>query len=42
MTVYASLTAKPFFEKRGYLARERQYVALRGEVLARYAMEKPL
>lgn len=40
ITVHASITARPFFEKRGYrLVRERQ-VERRGVVLVNFAMEK--
>jgi len=38
--VDASITAKPFFESRGYIVRQRQEVALRGQVLTNYRMIK--
>lgn len=38
---YASITAKPFFEKRGYsVIRERQVIR-KGIFLTNYMMEKP-
>ncbi len=42
VTVHASITAKPFFERRGYTILRRQQVPLRGQVLVNYAMEKTL
>jgi putative acetyltransferase len=40
LTVDASDTARPFFEKRGFVARHRQTVALDGEWLGNTRMEK--
>jgi len=40
ITTDASITAKPFFEKRGYLVKKKQNVEIRGQVLANYKMEK--
>lgn len=42
VTVHASETAKPFFEKRGYRALHSQQVERRGQVLTNYVMEKEL
>ena len=42
MTTDASITAKPFFEKRGYLTRRRQSVQCRGQLLTNFKMEKTL
>lgn len=36
----ASITARPFFEKRGYAVLARQLVAVRGVELTNYRMEK--
>lgn len=38
----ASITAKPFFERRGFRVIAEQQVAVRGQVLTNYRMEKPL
>ena len=38
--VYASITAKPFFEKRGYVTIKKQDVNLDGIALTNYIMEK--
>ena len=40
-TTHASITAKPFFEKRGYRIVKEQTVERRGIRLTNYAMEKP-
>jgi putative acetyltransferase len=42
LTVEASDTARPFFERRGYAAQRRGTVALGGEWLGNTAMEKRL
>ena len=42
ITVHASVTARPFFEKRGYRVRNAQQVERRGQVLANFVMEKEL
>lgn len=39
---YASITAKPFFEKRGYKAVRKRYVKRRGVTLINYLMEKKM
>ena len=39
-TVHASLTARPFFERRGYTVTQRQEVERRGVKLPNFAMEK--
>ena len=39
-TVHASLTARPFFERRGYAVTQRQEVERRGVKLPNFAMEK--
>jgi putative acetyltransferase len=38
----ASITARPFFERRGFLLVAEQTVALRGQQLINFRMEKPL
>ena len=38
-TVHASITAKPFFEKKGYHVVEKQIVQRKGIFLTNYAME---
>ena len=40
-TTHASITAKPFFEKRGYRVIKEQTVERCGIQLTNYAMEKP-
>ncbi len=40
ITVHASVTAKPFFEKRGYAVIKEQQVIRRGVLLTNYIMEK--
>lgn len=42
ITVHASKTAKPFFEKRGYRVLRSQQVERRGQTLTNYVMEKEL
>ncbi len=37
---YASITAKPFFEKRGYITVKENQVERQGVVLINYLMEK--
>lgn len=37
---HASITARPFFEKRGYVVVKAQDVKIRGELLRNYVMEK--
>ena len=39
-TVHASITARPFFEKRGYAAVREQRVERHGIWLTNYVMEK--
>jgi putative acetyltransferase len=38
----ASITARPFFERRGFLLIAPQTVVLRGQCFANFRMEKPL
>ena len=40
ISTYASLTAKPFFEERGYVAEARRSVERRGERLTNFSMTK--
>lgn len=40
ISTHASITARPFFEKRGYRAIKEQQVQRHGVVLVNYAMEK--
>lgn len=40
ITVHASITARPFFEKRGYRTVKAQQVERRGVLLTNYVMEK--
>lgn len=42
IVTHASITARPFFEKRGYVVRARQQVARKGQTLTNLIMEKPL
>ena len=42
ITTQASITARPFFEKRGYLVRKEQRVERNGVFLTNYVMEKRL
>lgn len=39
---HASITARPFFEKRGYCVQKQQQVERRGELLTNFVMEKIL
>ncbi len=40
ISVHASVTARPFFERRGYIITKEQLVDIRGEKLRNYVMEK--
>ena len=40
ITTHASITAKPFFEKRGYVLVKEQQVERRGVLLKNYVMKK--
>ena len=40
ITTHASITARPFFEKRGYQAVKKQQVERQGILLVNYVMEK--
>lgn len=40
ITTHASITAKPFFENRGYIVVKEQQVERRGICLTNYVMEK--
>lgn len=40
ITVHASITAKPFFEKRGYMVLKEQQVVRQGIALTNYVMKK--
>lgn len=40
ISVHASITARPFFEKRGYAVKKEQQVELEGIRLTNYVMEK--
>ncbi len=42
VSVEASITAKPFFEKLGYTLAERQTVIRHGESLTNYRMSRSL
>lgn len=42
ITTHASITAKPFFEKRGYKAIKEQRVERRGVFLTNFVMEKTI
>lgn len=39
ITTHASITARPFFEKRGYRVRKEQQVERQGVLLTNYVME---
>lgn len=39
-TTHASITARPFLEKRGYVVVKQQNVPLRGQLLTNFVMEK--
>lgn len=41
IVTHASITAKPFFEKRGYHVIKEQQVTRKGILLTNYVMEKP-
>lgn len=41
-TVHASITARPFFEARGYRVLRAQQVERRGQLLTNYVMEKEM
>lgn len=41
ITTHASITARPFFEKRGYRVIREQQVERKGILLTNYVMEKP-
>jgi putative acetyltransferase len=38
----ASITARPFFERRGFRVVREQTVVVRGVAMTNFAMEKPL
>jgi len=40
ITAHASITAKPFFEKRGYKVVKKQEAERNGILLTNYVMEK--
>jgi putative acetyltransferase len=42
LTTEASITARPFFTRRGFTVLAEQQVALRGEVMTNFRMVKPL
>ena len=42
ITVHASMTARPFFEARGYRVLRAQQVERRGQRLTNYVMEKEM
>lgn len=42
ITADASITAKPFFEKRGYVVQKKQNVELRGQFFVNFKMQKIL
>lgn len=42
IAVHASITAKPFFEKRGYRVLKAQQVERLGVLMTNYVMEKPM
>ncbi|KZM34081.1 GNAT family N-acetyltransferase [Oerskovia enterophila] len=42
LTTYASLTARPFFEKHGFVVVEERQPVLRGVSLTNFRMRKPL
>ena len=41
VTTHASITARPFFEKRGYRVVKEQQVERHGVLLTNFVMEKP-
>jgi putative acetyltransferase len=42
VTTEASITARPFFEKRGYLVIKQQSIECKGQTLTNFVMEKNL
>ncbi|MFF2622784.1 GNAT family N-acetyltransferase [Oerskovia jenensis] len=42
LTTYASLTARPFFGKHGFVVVEERHPVLRGVSLTNFSMRKPL
>lgn len=42
LTTYASLTARPFFAKHGFVVVEERHPVLRGVSLTNFSMRKPL
>jgi putative acetyltransferase len=42
VVTHASITAKPFFERRGYQAQKEQQVERRGTLLTNFVMEKSM
>lgn len=40
ITTHASITAKPFFEKRGYVVLKKQQVERQGILLTNFVMKK--
>lgn len=42
ITVNASITAKPFFERRGYRVVREQQIERNGVILTNFAMEKDM
>ena len=42
VTTHASITARPFFEQRGYRVVKEQQVERRGQMLTNYVMVKDL
>lgn len=42
ISTQASITARPFFEKRGYIIIKKQQVERKGQFLTNYVMEKAL
>lgn len=41
IVVHASITARPFFEHRGYIVKKEQQIERQGILLTNYVMEKP-
>jgi len=42
ITTDASITARPFFDKRGYVVQQKQTVPCRGEMFVNFKMQKEL
>lgn len=42
LTTYASITARPFFEAKGFIVEDERHPVLNGVVLTNYAMGRPL